>query len=86
MAQRGVEAEVGAVKEGGEFGESEREAFRRGGAEGNVAEFAARARGFAVEVEVSVGDREDFGGIGEVANEIEHGAIAGGACGTEREA
>jgi hypothetical protein len=32
----GVEAEIGAVEEGGEFGEAESEAFRGGGAEGDV--------------------------------------------------
>jgi len=52
----GVEAEIGAVEEGGEFGEAESEAFRRGGTEGDVAEFAAGPRGFAVEMEVGVGD------------------------------
>jgi len=56
------------VEEGGEFGEAEGEAFGGGGAEGEVAEFAAGAGGFSVEVEVRVGDGEDFGGIGEVAD------------------
>src|SRR6267143_2890218 len=83
--QGGVEAEVGAVEEGGEFGETEGEAFGGGGAEGDVAQFAAGAGGFAVEVEVGVGDGEDFGGFGEVANQIEHGAVAGEPCGAERE-
>src|SRR5712671_5814962 len=82
----GVEAEVGAVEEGGEFGEAEGEAFGGGGAEGDMAEFAAGAGGFAVEVEVGVGDGEDFGGFGEVADEIEHGAVAGEPCRAEREA
>jgi hypothetical protein len=82
----GVEAEVGAVEEGGEFGEAEGEAFGGGGAEGDVAEFAAGAGGFAVEVEVGVGNGEDFGGLGEVADQIEHGAVAGGAGGAERQA
>jgi len=40
------EAEVGAVEEGGEFGETEGEAFGGGGAEGDVAQFAAGAGGF----------------------------------------
>ena len=53
-----------AVEEGGEFGEAEGEAFGGGGAEGEVAEFAAGAGGFAVEMEVGVGDGEDFGGVG----------------------
>jgi hypothetical protein len=34
MSEGGLEAEVGAVEEGGEFGEAEGEAFERGGAEG----------------------------------------------------
>ena len=82
----GVEAEVGAVEEGGEFGEAEGEAFGGGGAESDVAEFAARAGGFAVEMEMGVGDGEDFRGIEEVADEIEHGAVAGGTRGAERKA
>ena len=64
----GVEAEVGAVEEGGEFGETEGEALGGGGAEGDVAQFAAGAGGLAVEMEVSVGDCEYFGGFGEFAN------------------
>src|SRR5712664_1705680 len=82
----GVEAEVGAVEEGGEFGEAKGEALGGGGAEGDVAEFAAGAGGLAVEVEVSVRNGEDFRRFGEVADEIEHGAVAGGARGAEREA
>ena len=68
MREGGVEAEVGAVEEGGEFGEAESEAFGGGSAEGDVAEFASGAGGLAVEVEVSVGDGEHFGGFGEFAN------------------
>src|SRR5467141_2880794 len=82
----GVEAEVRAVEEGGEFGEAEGEAFGGGGAEGDVAEFAPGAGGFSVEVEVGVGDSEDFGGFWEVADEIEHGAVASGSGGAERQA
>jgi hypothetical protein len=37
MSEGGVEAEVGAVEEGGEFGEAEGEAFGGGGTEGDVA-------------------------------------------------
>jgi len=81
VGEGGVEAEVGAVEEGGEFGEAEGEAFGRGGAEGDVAEFAAGAWRFAVEMEVGVGDGENVGGIGEVADEIEHCGIACGAGG-----
>ena len=84
--QGGVEAEVGAMEEGGEFGEAESEAFGRGGAEGDVAQFAAGARGFSVEMEVRVGDGEDFRRIGEFADEIEHRAVAGRSRGAEREA
>jgi hypothetical protein len=73
------------VEEGGEFGEAEGEAFGGGGAEGDVAEFAAGPGRFAVEMEVGVGDSENFGGIGEIADQIEHGAVAGGAGGAERE-
>jgi hypothetical protein len=63
------------VEEGGEFGEAEGEAFGGGSAEGDAAKFAAGAGGFAVEVEVGVGDGEDFGGVGEVADETEHGEV-----------
>src|SRR6267143_4479392 len=48
----GVEAKVGAVEESGEFGEAEGEAFGGGCAEGEVAQFAAGAGGFSVEVEM----------------------------------
>src|SRR5882762_5415098 len=51
-----------------------------------MAEFAPGAGGFAVEVEVGVGDGENFGGFREVADEIEHGAVAGGCGGAKREA
>ena len=83
MREGGVEAEVGAVEEGGEFGEAEGEAFGGGGAESEVAEFAAGAGRFAVEMKVGVGDGEDFGGFGEFADEIEHGGMAGESGGAE---
>src|SRR5882672_10065272 len=83
MSEGGVEAEVESVEEGGEFGEAKGEAFGGGGAEGDVAEFAAGAGGFAVEMEVGVGDGEDFGGFGEFADEIEHGGMAGESRGAE---
>jgi len=68
MGEGGVEAEVGAVKESGEFGEAEGETLGGGSAEGDVAQFTTGAWGFAVEMEVSVGDGEDFGGFGEFAD------------------
>src|SRR6267142_4682415 len=86
MGEGGGEAEVGAVEEGGEFGEAEGEAFGGGSAERDVAEFAAGAGRFTVEVEVGVGDGENFGGFGDVADQIEHGTVAGGSRGAEREA
>src|SRR4029077_21095835 len=73
-------------EEGGEFGEAESEAFGGGGAEGDVTEFAAGAGGFAIGMEMRVGDGKNFGGFGEITDEIEHGAMAGGSGGTEREA
>jgi hypothetical protein len=75
--ENGVEAEVGPMEEGGEFRKAEGEAFGGGGAEGDVAEFAAGAGGLSVEVEVGVGDGEDFCGFGEFPDEIEHGGMAG---------
>ena len=83
MSEGSVEAEVGAVEEGGEFGEAEGEAFGGGGAEGDVAQFAAGAGRLAVEMEVGVGDGENFGGLGEFADEIEHGGMAGESRGAE---
>ena len=65
-----VKTELRTVEEGGEFGEAKRQALRRGGAEGNMAELAARPGNFPVEVEMRVGDRQDFGGLGKVANQI----------------
>ncbi len=50
------------MEEGGEFGEAEGEALGGGGAEGEVAEFAAGAWGFSVEVEVGVRDGEEESG------------------------
>ena len=79
----GVEAKVGAVEEGREFGETEGEAFGGGGAEGDVTEFATRAGRLAVEMEVGVGDGEHFGGFGDFADEIEHGGMAGESRGAE---
>jgi hypothetical protein len=78
--ENGVEAEVGPMEEGGEFGKAEGEAFGGGGAEGDVAEFAAGAGGLSVEVEVGVGDGEDFCGFGEFPDEIDHGGMAGETC------
>ena len=86
MSEGGVEAEVGAVEKGGEFGEAEGQAFGGGGTKSDVAEFAAEAGGFSVEMEVRVGDGEDFGGFREVADKIEHGAVSGRAGRAEREA
>src|SRR6266850_1708925 len=83
MGEGGVEAEVGTVEEGGGFGEAEGGGFGGGGTEGDVAEFAAGAGGLAVEMEVGVGDGEDFGGFGEFADEIEHGGMAGESRGAE---
>ena len=68
MGEGGVEAEVGAVEESGEFGEAEGETLGGGSAEGDVAQFTAGAWGLSVEMEVSVGDGEDFGGFGEFAD------------------
>jgi hypothetical protein len=68
MGEGRVEAEVGAVEEGGEFGEAEGETLGGGGAEGDVPQFAAGAGGFAIEMEVGVGDGEDFGGFWEFAD------------------
>src|SRR5256885_521886 len=80
-----VEAEIGAMEEGGEFGEAEREAFGGSGTEGNVAQLAARTRGFSVEVQMRVGDSQDFGGFGKVADKVEHGAVASRSRGAERQ-
>ena len=78
MGEDRVEAEVGAMKEGWKFGETEGEAFGRGRAERDVAEFAAGAWGFSIEMQMSVGNGKDFRGFRKVADEIEHGAIASG--------
>jgi hypothetical protein len=56
------------VEKGGELGEAEGEAFWGGGPEGDVAEFAAGAGRFSIEMEVGVGDGEDIGGFGEFAD------------------
>src|SRR6266478_2648797 len=74
------------MEKGGEFGEAKSEAFGGGGAEGEVAAFAAATRGFAVEVAVDVGESEDLSRFGKVANQVDHGALGGDACRAEREA
>jgi len=51
-----------------------------------VAEFAAGARGFAVEMEGGVGDGEDLDDSGRSPMRIEHGAVAGGSRGAEGQA
>jgi len=60
MGEDGIEAEVGLVEEGGKLREAESEAFGRGGAEGDVTQLSARTRGFAVEMEVRIGNGEDL--------------------------
>jgi hypothetical protein len=73
-----VEAEVGTVEEGGEFGEAESEAFRGSSAKCDVAQFAGGAMNFSIKVQVGIGNSENFRGFGEVADQIEHGAMAKG--------
>ena len=60
MGKDGVEAEVRLVEEGGKLREAKGEPFGRGGAEGDVAQLSARTRGFAVEMEVRIGNGEDL--------------------------
>jgi len=55
------------------------------GAQRDVADFAARAEGFAVNVEVGIGNGENFGWIGELADQVEHGGVAESAGVAERE-
>ena|SRR5712692_3849352 len=86
VGEGGVEAEVGVVEEGGEFGEAEGEAFGRRGTEGDVAELAAGPSDFSIEMQMSVRDREDFRGFREVADEIYHRTTAGSPGGAEWQA
>ena len=60
MGEDGIEAEGRLVEEGGKLREAKGEAFWRGGAEGDVAQLSARTRGFAVEMEVRIGNGEDL--------------------------
>src|ERR1700693_2786670 len=64
MSEGSVEAEVGAVEEGGEFGEAEGEAFGGGGAEGDVAQFAAGAGRLAGEMGGGGGGGGELRGLG----------------------
>lgn len=59
--QRGFEAIFGAVEEGWEFGEALLEFGELVGLDGDVTEFAAGTRGFAVEVQVRVWHFEQRG-------------------------
>ena len=74
------------MEEGGEFGQSKGEAFGRGRAEGDVAEFAAGAGRFAIEMGVGIRNGEDFGRFGEFADQIQHGTVTKRARRAKREA
>ncbi len=63
------------MEEGGEFGEAEGKTFGGGGAEGDVAQFAARGEGTFRRGGVRVRDGEKFGRFGQVANQIERGDL-----------
>ncbi len=72
MPQNGVEAELRAMGGAGKLAESGRELLGGGGAQGDVAELATGSCGLAVQVKVRVTHGQDFRGIGDVADEIEH--------------
>jgi len=86
VGEGGVEAEVGAVEEGGEFGQAEGEAFRRGGAKSDMAELTSGTSNLSVEMQMSVRDGEDFRGFREVADEIDHRTVASVRGGAQRQA
>ena len=71
-----VEAELWAMEEGGEFGEAKGQALWRSGPERDVTQLPAGTRGFSIQVQVRVGDGQDFGRFAKVANQIEHRAVA----------
>src|ERR1700687_112390 len=75
--RKGFETKFGAVEKFGKRGEALAKGVEISGANGEVAEFAAGARFFAVEMEVGVGQGEGFARIGNIADEIEHGARGG---------
>ena len=52
------------MEEGGKLGEAKSEAFGRGGAKSEVAQFASGTSNFSVEMQMSVRDSEDFRGFG----------------------
>src|SRR5579871_4537761 len=65
---------------GGEDGAQHRDRLvallRRGGGYSDVAEFAFRSWAFAVEVQVRTGHGENFGGLGQRADQVEHRGMA----------
>ena len=79
-----IEAEVGLLEIGGQGFQAGGKLTKGVGAQGDVAEFAAGAGRFAVEMQVRAGDGQDFGGGRSFADEIEHGGEAGGFGGAHR--
>ena len=80
------EAELFALKERGKLAEALRQLRFRVGTQREVADFAAWAQRFAVNMEVRVGDGEDIGSIGKLADQVQHGGVAESAGFAERQA
>ena len=80
------EAKLLALEESGKLAKALGELRGGIGAERYVADLAARAEGFAVNVEVGIGDSEDVGWLGQFADQVEHGGLAQSSRVAERQA
>ena len=80
----GFQAEHRTPKEGGQGGHFFAEKLSGTCVQRHVTQLAAGARRFAVEVEMRAGNGEDFGGVGNLADQIQHGRMPGGSRGAER--
>src|SRR5580693_2105422 len=67
-----VEAVLGTMEKAGKFREARGELLGRGCAERYVTQFSPGARGFPIEVEMSVANGENFSCVGSFADQVEH--------------
>ena len=73
-----------ALEEGGKLTQALGELPGGIGAERYMADFAAGTERFAVNVEMRVWKGEDFGRLGQLADQVEHGGVAESASVAER--
>ena len=86
MRKGGVETEVGTAKKSRQFGKAQPKPFGGSRTHREVTELAAPTRNLSVQVQMRIGNGQDFRRFGKVANQVDHGAVTGGCRGAEREA